>query len=77
MIGLTASWLLQDEQQRNAALEVRAAMVREGSEVLQYIAGKSGVVFASMVEVVKYMKSPQSLDAMRQQQHTCVSSTPV
>lgn len=30
MIGLTASWLLQDEQQRNAALEVRAAIVREG-----------------------------------------------
>lgn len=40
------------------------------------MAGKSGVVFASMAELVDYMKAPVSLEQLQQAPRQCVSATP-
>lgn len=44
--------------------------------MLQYVASKSGVVFASMAELVSYMKAPVSLEQLQQAPRQCVSATP-
>ena len=64
-IPLTASWLLQSEEERIQLLE----------SLLQYITNKENIVFASVKEIVEYYKKPVAMKDLSSSNFQCVSST--